>query len=177
MIAAALATLKTDKQRNELAVFYEKNLGKLYSVAISKLHKRDAAEDAIQETFLRICKYPDKFFEIDADKQLPYTVIIIGNVISNMLIDKRKCNYCELTEDIPSDARSVEDISLGNISFVELEKFIRSLPEALRQTITLKTTYNMSTEQIAGVLGITEAAVRKRLSNAYKRIKDFLKGE
>lgn len=77
MISAALAVLETDEQRNELSEFYKEKLGKLYSIAISKLHNQQSAEDAIQETFLRICKYPKKFFEIEVHKRLPYAVIII----------------------------------------------------------------------------------------------------
>lgn len=175
MISAALAVLETDEQRNELNEFYKENLGKLYSIAISKLHNQQSAEDAIQETFLRICKYPKKFFEIDVHKRLPYVVIIISNVIFNMYGDNSKHEYDELSEDIAGNARSVEDIALGEVYFEELEKFILSMPEVLKQTITLKLAYDMTTRQIADLLGISELAARKRISNAYKRIKEYMK--
>ena len=176
MISAALAVLETDEQRNELNEFYKENLGKLYSIAISKLRNQQSAEDAIQEAFLRICKYPKKFFEIEVHKRLPYAVIIIRNVVSNMLRDNSKHEYDELSEDIIGNVRSVEDIALGKVFSEELEKFIRTMPEVLRETITLKLTYNLTTRQIADVLGISEWAARKRLSNAYKRINEFIDG-
>lgn len=176
MISAALAILETDEQRNELTEFYKENLGKLYSIAISKLHNRQSAEDAIQEAFLRICRYPEKFFEIDVHKRLPYAIIIIRNVIYAMLKTSGRLECDELTEDIIGNERSVEDIALGNIYSEELEKFIRSMPETLRQAITLKFTYNMTNPQIADVLGISEATTRKRISNAYKQINAFLNG-
>lgn len=75
MISAAFALLETDEQRNELAEFYKKNLEKLYSIAVSKLHNRQSAEDAIQETFLRICRYPEKFFEIDVHKGISKNLV------------------------------------------------------------------------------------------------------
>lgn len=176
MISTALAILETDKQRNELDEFYKENLGKLYSIAISKLCNQQSAEDAIQETFLRICKYPKKFFEIEVHKRLSYAVIIIRNVVSDMLRDNLKHEYDELSEDIIGNVRPVEDIVLGKVFSEELEKFICTMPEVLRETITLKLTYNLTTRQIADVIGISELAARKRISNAYKRINEFIDG-
>lgn len=40
MIAAALAVLETDEQRNELAEFYKESLGRLYTIAMSRLHNQ-----------------------------------------------------------------------------------------------------------------------------------------
>lgn len=176
MISAALAILETDEQRNKLEEFYKKNIGKLYSIAISKLHSQQSAEDAVQETFLRICKYPENFFEIDVHKRTAYAVIIIRNVVCDMLVKNRSYEYEELTEDIAGNGRSVEDIAVAHIFSEELEKFIRSMPEALRQAITLKLTYGMTSRQIADELGISDGAARKRISNAYKQINEFLNG-
>lgn len=176
MISAALAILETDEQRNELDEFYKENIDKLYSIAILKLHNQQTAEDAIQETFLRICRYPQKFFEIEVHKRLPYAVIIIRNVIYDMLRKNRMYKYDDLTDDIVGNEHSVEDIALENVFTEELEKFIRSMPEALKQAITLKLTYDMTNRQIAVALGISEEAARKRISNAYKQIKGFLNG-
>ena len=75
MISAALAVLKTDEQLNELSEFYEENKNRFFSIEFSKLHNREDAEDAIQEAFLRIVKYPEKFFAIPTHKRLPYAVI------------------------------------------------------------------------------------------------------
>lgn len=62
MISSALAVLKTDEQRNELSEFYEENKSRLYSIAFERLHNRQDAEDALQETFLGIAYIPEKFF-------------------------------------------------------------------------------------------------------------------
>lgn len=174
MISAALAILETDEQRNELAEFYKENFGKLYSIAISRLHNQQSAEDAVQDTFMRICKYPQKFFKIEAQQRLPYAVIVIKNVVRNIAKDKSKHEYDELCEDIPWDARSIEDVAIGKIFSKELEKFINSMPETLRHAITLKIVYDLTTRQIADMLGISEDTVRKRISNSYKQIRDFL---
>ena len=47
MIEAALAALENDKQRNELAAFYEQYKNRFYSIAYSKLHNSEEAEDVL----------------------------------------------------------------------------------------------------------------------------------
>ena len=177
MIAAALAVLETNEQRNELSEFYEENKNRFFSIAFSKLHNREDAEDAIQEAFLRIVKYPEKFFAISPHKRQPYAVIIIRNVIFDMLSRKSKHDFDELPEELPDDRLSVENIAVGRISAEELTAFLEKLPEAKLQTIILKTIYNLNCREIAGVLGISEAAVRKRISDVYKLINDYKRKE
>lgn len=177
MISAALAVLESEEQRDELSEFYEENKSRLYSIAFERLHNRQDAEDAIQEAFLRIVKYPEKFFAIPAHKRLSYAVIIIRNVIFDMLSRKSKRNFDELPEDLPDERLSVEDIAIGEISGEELTKFLENLPETKLQTIILKSVYNLNCREIASVLGVTETAVRKRISDVYKLINDYLAKE
>ena len=65
MITAALAILQTDEQRDILSEFYEENKNRFYMLAYSKLHNSEASKDAVQEAFLRIVRYPDRFFSIE----------------------------------------------------------------------------------------------------------------
>ncbi len=174
MISAALAILESEEQRNELSEFYEENKNRFFLIAFSKLHNREEAEDAIQEAFLRIVKYPEKFFSIPTHKRLPYAVIIIRNVIFDMLSRKSKRDFDELSEELPDEGLSVEDIAVGKISGEELTKFLEKLPETKLQTIILKSVYNLNCHEIANVLGTSETAVRKRISDVHKLINDYL---
>lgn len=175
MISAALAMLETDEQRQILSEFYEENKNRFYSIAVSKLKNPELAEEAVQETFLRIVKYPDRFYQIEPHKKLPYAIIIIRNVILQMLSKDNMESFDELTEDIPDQAMSVEDKVIGRISGDELMNFIRSLPEAKKQALILKGVYGLSTREMAGVLGITESAVRRRIADAYGKVIRFVR--
>ncbi len=178
MISAALALLETDEQRHILSEFYEENKHRFYAIAFSKLHNKEEAEDAVQEAFLRIVRYPVKFFEIEAHKRLPYAIIITRNVVLQMLQRKGRYEFEELPEDIPDLNISVEEAVIGMVSEEKLIEFIKTLSEAKKQVIILRGVYGMSNSQISEVLGITEAAVRRRISDAYGQIKDFIgKGE
>ena len=177
MISAALAILETDEQRNELDEFYKEHKNRLYALALSRLHNKCDAEDAVQETFLNVAKYPEKFFEIDTHKKTAYVLIVIRNVISQMLKEADNHKTAELTNDIIDNAPSVETLAIGNISADELKDFIQKMSPALSDAIKLKAFGRLSNSEIADVLGISETAVRKRISEAYKQIRKFLKGE
>ena len=116
MISVALAILETDKQRNELDEFYKEHKNRLYAIALSKLHNEYDAEDAVQETFLNIAKYTEKFFNMEAHKKIAYVLIVIRNVISHMLKDANKLKTDKLTIDIFDNAPLVETLTIGSIS-------------------------------------------------------------
>lgn len=175
MINAALAVLQTDEQRNILSEFYEENKNKFFSLAYAKLQNSEESEDAVQEAFLRIVKYPEKFFSIEPHKRLPYSIIIIRNVVLQMLEKQGKYTFEELPEDIPDSNLSIEDISIGNVARSELVEFIQTLSEAKKQAVILKGVYGLNNREIADVLGIAESAVRRRIADAYGRIIYFVR--
>lgn len=174
MISGALAILETDKQRSELSEFYKENKTRLYRFAFSRLHNRESAEDALQEAFLNIVKYPKTFFALDAHKKVSYTLLIISNTISRMMKDRYNSVEEELIDEIEDDSLSVEDIVIGNISADQIKDLINELPEARRQALKLKIVYDLSYRQIADILGITEVTVRKRISDACKILKNYI---
>ncbi len=176
MFADALAIIEDESQRNELSEFYEENMGRFYAIAFSKLHNKADAEDAVQEAFLRIVKKPDLFFAQSRNDRILYTSVIVRNVSVDIYLKKHKHNCESLTDDIEDDSLPLLERAIGEISRDELMGFIESLSEALRQALFLKIHYRMTTCDIALALGISETAARKRLSDAEKKIRQFLEG-
>lgn len=174
MIGAALAVLDTEERRNELAEFYDRNKNGLYAFALSRTHNRERAEDAVQEAFLRIAKYPESFFSLPVHKRVSYAVIVTRNAVNNILGESARS--AELPETLRDDSLSVEDISLGNIAAEELKAFIKKMPEAQRAAIILKIVHGLTTIEIAAALNISGPTARKRVSNAYRTIEKYLNG-
>lgn len=177
MIYAALSTLETDEQRDILTEFYKENKNKFYKIALTELRNKESAEDAIQEAFLNIVKYPEKFFEMDVHKRVPYALIILRNVISHLLFKTNQIYLEDLTEEVTDPIPSVEALTIGEMSAENLKKVIVGMPLAPKQAIQLKITYGLTNAQISDVLGVPEVNVRKNISNAYKIIYKFLNEE
>lgn len=174
MIGGALAVLETEERRNELAEFYKQNKSGLYALALSRTHNREKAEDAVQEAFLRIAKYPERFFALEVHKRMSYAVIVTENAVNDILCESARS--AELPETIKDNSLSVEDKALGNIASEELKAFIMKMPKAQREAIILKIVHGMTTAEIAAALNISEPTARKRVSNAYRTIEKYLNG-
>ena len=140
MISTALALLKTDEQRNVLSEFYQKYKNRFYAIAYSKLHGKTAAEDAVQEAFLRIVDKPEKFFKIEHNKRVAYADVIVRNVAIDMFNKNNAHKIEELTEDVSDEAYTLglEDTVIGSVSKNELLAFILKLPVLQRDILNLK---------------------------------------
>lgn len=174
MIASVLSVLDAEEHRNELAEFYAEHKNALYAFALSRTLNRERAEDAVQEAFLRIAKYPERFFALPVHKRMSYAVIVTRNAVNDILGESARSS--ELPEIIEDNSISVEDMALGNVSAEELKAFVNEMPEAQRQAIILKIVHEMTTAEIANALNISEPTARKRVSNAYKTIRKYLNG-
>ena len=86
MIEAALSVLENDKQRNELAAFYEQYKNRFFGIAYSKLHNPEEAEDAVQEAFLRVVDNPNKYFKMSNRERLRFVEAIIRRLIRLRLL-------------------------------------------------------------------------------------------
>ena len=167
-------TLEDTAQANELEEIYRSYADRFYAVAFSKLHNKHDAEDAVQEAFLRIAKNPQNLFKIPAHKRVAYIDVIIRNVSCDMLRAKAKNPEAELDENYAYESDIPEEIVIDDISAEELVKFVMSMPQAKKDVMFLKINLGYSNPQIAEALGISETAVRKRISDAYKLINKFI---
>ena len=176
MISTALALLETDEQRNVLSEFYQKYKNRFYAIAYSKLHGKTAAEDAVQEAFLRIVDKPENFFKIEHNKRVAYADVIVRNVAIDMFNKNNAHKIKGLTEDVSDEAYTLglEDTVIGSVSKNELLAFILKLPVLQRDILNLKVVFELSNSEIAQKLNVSENVVRQRLYQARKSILDFL---
>ena len=145
MLSASLAILETEDQRNELARFYSQSKRRLYNIAYSKLRDRAAAEDAVQETFLRIADKPKNFFGVSHDKRQSYADVIVKNVAYDMLREKinKPVENLDDYEDAAAEI-SAEDIVINNENAYALVEFIRAMPEGTKDALLLQSVHKES---------------------------------
>lgn len=175
MISAALAILESEEQRNELSELYEQNIKKLYSIAYSKLHNKEDAEDAIQEAFLAVANNPDVLFSISDEKRVSYINVIVRNISYKIWNKRHKINEneVELNDDIEVPI-STEEIALSHYSCKQVLDFIDTLSESSKSALYLKMHFGLKNSDIAKLLGISEEAAKKRILRASNLIKNFM---
>lgn len=176
MIAAALAVLENEEQRNELCEFYEKYKSRFFAIAFEHLHNRQDSEDALQETFLRIADKPGKFFSLSNSGQIYFVSAIIRNVSIDMFNKKIKHKTDEIMEDFvyKHELDLPENVLLETISYDELLGFINNLPVLQKNVLMLTCLLEFSISETADVLKISKNTVNQRLYLARKSIKAFI---
>ena len=169
-----LSTIENEEQRNELAEFYSMHKSRLYSIALSRLHNEEDAEDAVQEVFTRIADKPEKFFDIPPESRLAYADVIVRNIAVDMFNSKNKLKAEQLNDTTEVGAVSLENGLFGRISRDEILKFVDGLPITQREVLMLHCFLGLSIDDTAQKLSISLEAAKKRLMLARKAIRNFI---
>ena len=150
----------------------------VYRVAYAVLRRHHDAEDATQETFLRVWRYSSKLASVEDPK------IWLARIAWRVAVDRAKQHGRKreiALEDpekpiveVASSQIPTDEALQGNQVGAALEKLIAALPEKLRQPLILSTIEEMSPKEVAVTLGINEAAVRSRVFRARQILREKL---
>jgi RNA polymerase sigma-70 factor (ECF subfamily) len=173
LVNQAMALARTDGDELELAVREHARL--VYRVAYSVLRNHHDAEDATQETFVRVLRYRRQLAGVRDQRTW------LARIAWRVAVDRRgKKSEVALDDDngavaeIRSQAADAEEILLRAETRRMVHKLIVALPAKLRDPLTLSTLEEMAPADIAEVLGIKEAAVRSRLFRARQILREKL---
>ena len=171
IVSSAIPVPQTQEDDLEVAVREHARL--VYRIAYSVLRHHHDAEDATQETFLRVLRYRRKLAGIREPRTW------LARIAWRVAVERRR-KVAEVAIDeidevaIKSPSVSAEQTLLGAETNQILERLIEALPSKLRDPLTLSTLEEMTPANIAGVLGIRESAVRSRLLRARQILKERL---
>jgi RNA polymerase sigma-70 factor (ECF subfamily) len=162
-----------DQARNHaeeaaLAALVEQYAGALYRVAFSVLRNPADAEDAVQETFLRVLRHRDTLGEVRDHR------VWLIRIVWNIVLDrKRRAKTRPETDDVEDLARvlpavglSAEQAAAAAQHHAQVLACVEQLPGKEREVLQLSAFEELSSVEIAAVLGITESSVRSRLFRA-----------
>jgi RNA polymerase sigma-70 factor, ECF subfamily len=149
----------------------------VYRIAYSVLRNHHDAEDATQETFVRVLRYKRKLEGIEDPKTW------LARIAWRVAIKRSRQGFSAALSDtemqaasmqLRSELASAEDSVLGSEMAQLLTSFILVLPEPLRAVLRLSTVEELSAVEIAHVLGSSESAVRSRLFRARQILREKL---
>ena len=151
-----------------LAGLVSQYAGTLYRVAYSVLRNSADAEDAVQEAFVRVLRHRETLAEVR--DQRVWLIRIVWNVV---LDRKRRMKTRPETDDVAELARVLPVSGLTADERVAAAQHhtrvlacVEQLPAKERQVLMLSAFEELTSVEIASILGITESSVRSRLFRA-----------
>ena len=156
-----------EERLNQMVWQYEKDLLRMCSIYL-----RDAslAQDAVQETFLRAYKNLSAFRGDSSEK----TWLI--QIAMNVCKDFRKNAWYRFVDRCVSLDHLPIPYAPPSLENTTLTAEIMRLPRKHMEVIMLYYYEDMTTREIAQVLGISQPAVSQRLNKAKSRLHDVLEG-
>jgi RNA polymerase sigma-70 factor (ECF subfamily) len=148
----------------------------LYRVAFSIVRNASDAEDAVQETFLRVLRHKETLGEIRDHR------VWLIRIVWNIVLDRKRRaktrpetdDVAELARVLPSHGMSAEQRAAATQHHAHVLACVEKLPAKEREVMMLSAFDELTSVEIAEVLGITESSVRSRLFRARNLMADLL---
>ncbi|MEW6359833.1 MAG: sigma-70 family RNA polymerase sigma factor [Planctomycetota bacterium] len=166
---ACIRDLMARYQNGLDAEAFQQIVSRFLSPALAVAHEiladRALAEDAVQETFLRIVRRREQY-----DAAMPFAnwfYAILRNVCTDMLRHRAR------------QARLINEVALLNataeMSFdtPDGSELLAALPEESRAVLVLKIVHGMPLRDVAAALGISEEAAKKRAQRALRQLREI----
>lgn len=171
-----LMMLDTEEEKSKFEKVYLKYRQLMFHVANDILKDEYLAEDVVHKSFIKIMKYLDKIKEIECPKTKGFVVIVVKHAAIDVYRKRKRENTVQIEEEVLVEHR-VTTVDQEVIAKIEnpLTAAILALPYHYSEVILLKYNHNYTDQEIAGLLGLTEDNVKKRLQRAKKKLKQLLK--
>lgn len=162
MLSLCFAMLDTKEEKDKFEELYHRYKKIVYYIALEYMSQNSLADDATQETFLKLTKYIDKLEKIDSPQTLSFIGIVTRSVCIDILRSEKA--YKKNTETFHNEIMNNRD----NIHIL-LDK-LKSLPEIYRDALMLKYYFDMPNRQIADICNVSQETIRKRIQRAKELI-------
>lgn len=168
------AVSREGSEDSAFPAFVERNLRFAFRVAYALLRNRADADDVVQECFLRLHR---KGGWLGTNAMIPSLAggirdehAYLARIIWRLARDRqrrvvREEGGVEMDTMTAAD-HSPETAALASHGIARIHRLIDTLPEELRQPLVLATLEELTSAQIATIVGIPEGTVRTRIQRA-----------
>jgi RNA polymerase sigma-70 factor (ECF subfamily) len=140
----------------------------VYRVAYAVLRNVFDAEDVVQDTFL-------KLYRTHAWAGMKDEKAFLARTAWRIAVDRRrKRQHGALDAEMRSNAANPEEAAIQGDWSAMVQRLVDALPEELRLPLALAGVEELSSREIAGVMGIAEGTVRTRIMRGRQMVKEKL---
>lgn len=147
----------------------------IYNLALSITRSREDAEDATQETYMRLWKSLENYKGASAKSYIFKTA---RNISIDVLRKKGKCEIIDLNEvfeaeDSGYDLRP-DEAYIKKLTVETVRECINALPLPMRELIIMRDIDGLTYSEMASILDIPEGSVKSGLFRARERLRRLI---
>ena len=156
------------------AELVQRHTERFYRLAFRYLQNKEAAEDMVQDAFLKLWEDPRKW---QADKNTKFTTWFYRVVVNLCLDWQKRKRPVALNDEMPliDDRESADQAMVRRESERALEREIAALPERQRTAINLCFDEGLSNQDAADTMGVNLKALQSLVMRAKTTLKERLK--
>ena len=169
-----LLALVQEGSHPAFAELVRRHTERFYRLAYRYVQSKEAAEDMVQDAFLKLWEDPHRW---QPDKNTKFTTWFYRVVVNLCLDWQKKKQPLELNEDMPiiDERESADEAMQRKQQQIALEGAISALPERQRTAINLCYDEGLSNQDAADVMAINLKALQSLVMRAKTTLKERLK--
>jgi RNA polymerase sigma-70 factor, ECF subfamily len=166
------------RDRQQFDALYRRYLAQVYNFAFYELGDHHAAEDATERTFLaalaNLHRFEERARPADGEGASTFRVWLF-RIARNMIANERRerRNHPAVAIEAAGTIPGTTNVEQGAVARDEAAaawRAVAKLPADRRRAVVLRFVEEMSTAEIAGILGKSEGAVRVLIHRALKSL-------
>lgn len=169
-----LLALIRDGSHPAFAALVERHNARFYRLAYRYLQNREAAEDAVQDAFVKLWENPSLWQPARNSKFTTW----FYRIVVNLCLDLRKRKKPEALQDeaLVPDERETADQALAHAQEQRLlEREIAALPERQRMALDLCFNEELTNQEAADAMGLNLKALQSLVMRAKTTLKQRMK--
>ncbi len=167
-----LSLIEEDTEREKFEILYDAYRNLMFYIANEVLGDTQDSEDVVHQSFLKIIGILDKISQPKCPQTRALVVTIVRRTAIDLYRSRKRKPFIPLCEDIPHTHPMPEPDALAEGSAIA--HAIASLPDRYRELLLLKYDTGYSEKEIAQLLGMTEANVKKTIQRAKAKLQTLL---
>lgn len=169
-----LLALIQDGNGHAFALLVERHTERFYRLAYRYLQNKAAAEDVVQDAFLKLWENPALW---QPERNSKFTTWFYRVVVNLCLDMRKKKKPAALDDDLPliDDRTPADEMMMRAQEQKSLEREIDALPERQRQALNLCFDEGLSNQEAADIMGVNLKALQSLIMRAKTTLKERMK--
>ncbi len=168
----SLVTRAREGDREAFGVLYDTYVQEVYRFLLSKTHRKEDAQDLVSETFIKALNSITSF----SPKRNTSFRAWLFTIANRSFIDSTRKRHDTSLENVDEPAAKDSPVQNTEQSLLSdaLKKALATLNDAQRETIVLRVWHDCSFQEIAEILGKSEASTKMLVKRGLLALKDIV---